>query len=264
MIRQVTLIALPLVLFCVTGALPQPAISQADQRIADIAARSDCAMHKWKDRGRAPVGYIKGMALVYAKSFCESKSSVETAATVMKQPLKENGEDALVRYRDDLRAAGVDVTVDTERLRAIFTLGIGEGMRESAGNTTDGRDTTVKHPTEINAEAGLFQTSFDSFGRSPALAKLFDQYKVSTDACLLETFKEGIRRVITEPVVGTGAGAEFQRFTRACPAFAAEYAMVLLRVNQRHFGPIRRHEAEYFQPCNDMLKQVETVATCRP
>lgn len=253
-----------LALLYTIGAKPQSVPSPINQRIADIAARSDCAKHRWRQRGRAPVGYVKGVALVYAKSFCESKGSAETAATVMKQQLQHDGEDALVRYQRDLTGNGVDVNSDIERLRALYTLGIGLGMRESSGNTTEGRDTKVRHPTVNNAEAGLFQTSFDSFNKSPFLAQLFDQYQANTSACLLDIFKEGIPRVIMRPVFGTGRGADFQRFTRECPAFATEYAMVMLRVNRRHFGPINRHEAEYFQPCNDMLKQVETVATCAP
>jgi hypothetical protein len=261
--KLMAMIAMLLALFCAIGATPPPAAVQADSRIAGIAARSACARHVWLKRGRAPVGYIKGVAQVYAKSFCESRGSAETAATVMKQPLQD-GQDALVHYRDALVRNGVDVSRDAERLRALYTLGIGLGMRESSGNTTEGRDMNVRTPTASNAEAGLFQQSFDSLGRSPALAQLSEQYKANTGACLLETFKEGITRVVTRPVFGTGPGAEFQRITRECPAFATEYAMVMLRVNRRHFGPINRQEAEFFQPCNDMLKEVEAVATCAP
>jgi hypothetical protein len=255
MLKLTAVIALSVALFYTTGAIPPTARSQTDTLIADIAARSACARHIWRNRGRAPVGYIKGMALVYAKSFCESKSSADTAATVMRQPL-QGAEDALVHY-------GIGSTTEIERLRALYTLGIGLGMRESSGNTTEGRDTTVRNPTASNAEAGLFQQSFDSFNRSPALARLFDQYKANTDTCRLETFMEGIRDK-RRNVVGTGPGAEFQRFTKACPAFATEYAMVMLRVNRRHFGPINRREAEVVQQCNDMLREVETVATCTP
>lgn len=261
--RLVLVIALTLTLFLAIGAVPQPEAPQADSRIVDIAARSDCARHRWNERGHAPVGYIKGMALMYAKSFCESKGSPSMAVTAMKQALQA-GQDSLVQYQDELVRSGVDVNSDIERLRALYTLGIGQGMRESSGNTTEGRDIKAKRPSAQTAEAGLFQTSFDSLGKSPALPKLLEQYRANTGACLLEIFKEGIPRVITRPVFGTGPGAEFQRFTRECPACATEYALVLLRVNRRHFGPINRKETEFFQPCNEMLKQVEAVATCTP
>lgn len=253
--KLITVTALHLTLFCAIGAMPPAATFQADKRITDIAAGSACARRVWRNRGRAPVGYIKGVALTYAKSFCESKSSAETAATVMKQPLG-GAQDALVHY-------GIGGSNDIERLRALYTLGIGLGMRESSGNTTEGRDITVNNPTASNAEAGLFQQSFDSFNKSPALATLFNQYKANPGVCRLETFMEGIRDK-RRSVVGTGDGAEFQRFTKACPAMATEYAMVMLRVNRRHFGPINRKEAEFVQQCNDMLKEVETAVICTP
>src|SRR4051812_31472759 len=114
--KLIAVIALLLGLLYAIGAKPQT-IPQTDQRIADIAARSACARHRWNDRGFAPVGYIKGMAIMYAKSFCDSRGSASPAVTVMKQPLMMNGEDALVRYRVDLAQNGVDVNNDIERLR---------------------------------------------------------------------------------------------------------------------------------------------------
>jgi hypothetical protein len=264
MLKVATATTLMTVLLLATGgAMPHPAAPQADRRIAEIAAASPCARHIWPGRGRAPVGYIKGVALTYAKSFCESRAG-GGAVDIMRRPLTRNGQDALVHYQSALAAHGVNVNSDTERLRALYTLAIGLGMRESSGNTTEGRDLTARRPTANSAEAGLFQTSFDSFNVSPALSQLFDQYRANTGGCLLDTFREGIPRVITRPVFGTGPGADYQRFTRECPAFATEYVMVMLRVNRRHFGPINRHEAEYFQPCNNMLREVEAVASCTP
>jgi len=255
--------ALMMALLLATGASPRPAAPQAASRIAKIAAASRCARQNWTGRGRAPIGYIKGMALTYAKSFCERRAG-GAAVDIMRRPLTRNGQDALVRYQADLAAHGVNVNSDAERLRALYTLAIGLGMRESSGNTTEGRDLTARRPSANTAEAGLFQTSFDSFNLSPALSQLNDQYRANTGGCLLDTFKEGIPRVITRPVFGTGAGADYQRFTRDCPAFATEYVMVMLRLNRTHFGPINRHEVDYVQSCNDMLREVEGAASCAP
>ncbi len=263
MLKVAATTALMTILLLVTGASPRPVTPQANNRIAEIAAASPCASHRWPGRGRAPVGYIKGMALTYAKSFCESRAG-GAAVDILRRPLTRNGQDALVRYQADLAAHGVNVTSDAERLRALYTLGIGLGMRESSGNTTEGRDLTAKRPSANSAEAGLFQTSFDSFNVSPVLSQLSDQYRANTGGCLLNTFREGIPKVVTRPVFGTGPGADYQRFTRECPAFATEYALVMLRLNRTHFGPINRHEAEYFQPCNDMLREVEAAASCAP
>jgi hypothetical protein len=258
--KRIAAIPLLFALLSSVGATRLAATYNALDRIEDIAASSACARHLWKDRGRAPVGYITGVALVYSKSFCESRGSAG-AATVMKQPLQGN-QDALARYREEITGHGLDLNRDVERLRALYTLGIGLGMRESSGNTTEGRDMNVTDPTALNAEAGLFQQSFDSIHRSPVLAQLFAQYTASTGACRLDTFMDGVSRVVTRPVFGDGPGAEFQRFTRACPAFATEYAMVLLRVNRRHFGTINRKEAEFIPECNEMLKDVERVVVC--
>jgi len=239
-----------------TPASPRSGPDAKKSRILKIAGDSECAGHNWKNRGVAPVGYIKGMALVYAKCYLESKSAAETAVTVMKQPLGSDTNDALAWYRSNLDDFGIDWENETERLRALFTLGIGLGMRESSGNTTEGRDTTVQNPTAGNAEAGLFQTSFDSFQISPLFAELQAEYKTGTNNCFLDVFLEGVTRKNT-PIVGTGAGAEYQRFTKSCPAFATEYAMIMLRVSRKHFGPINRKEAEFTADCQDMLKAIE-------
>jgi len=236
---------------------PGPEAGDKQTRILKIAADSECAKHDWKDRGRAPIGYIKGMALVYAKCYSESKGEAESAVTVMKQPLLPESKDGLAWYKAKLEPFQIDFSNETERLRTLFTLLVGLGMRESSGNTTEGRDTTATEPpTAGNAEAGLFQTSFDSFNASPALAILFEQYKAGTNKCFLDVFMEKVRDR-NSPVVGTGKGAEYQRLTKQCPAFAAEYAAVMLRVSRKHFGPINRREAEFLGACREMLKAIE-------
>jgi hypothetical protein len=230
----------------------------AEKSIKDLAAKSNCASYSWKDRGRAPLGYIKGIALVYAKSYCEVAQAKETAVSAMKAPFQDRSIDALALY-------GRKDSTDKDRLRAVYTLGIGLGMRESSGNTTEGRDVLVTAPTADNAEAGLFQTSYDSFSRSPWLAKLYDQYKAAPLSCRLDVFEEGIKEK-KAPVVGSGPGAEYQSFTKACPAFATEYAMVMLRVDRKHFGTINTRKAEFVQVCYDFLRQVEAIVkqTCTP
>jgi hypothetical protein len=167
------------------------------EQILSVATQSSCATHFFRDRGRAPIGYIKGVALTYAKSYCELKRGEETAVTVMSQPLGSNTLDSLTHY-------GRTDTTPLGRLRAVYALAIGEGMRESAGNTTEGRDESVpeREATEANAEAGLFQVSFDSFASvkkvSPAseawLRSLYNQYQKPDVACELEIFYGGSSR----------------------------------------------------------------------
>lgn len=230
-------------------------ISAADlsEQIKTIAARCPCAKHQWNERGKAPVGYIKGVALTYAKSYYELKKSPNNVVKIMSREIGTADQDALAHYA--IKAAS-----DVERLRAIYTLALGLGMRESTGNTTDGRDMSVpaEKATEANAEAGLFQVSYDSFGRSAEFSALFNRYRVNAGQCRLDVFMEGVKNK-KRPLVGSGKGAKFQKFTKECPAFAVEYVMIMLRINRRHFGPINAKKAEYNQQAAKMFEQIESV-----
>jgi hypothetical protein len=57
----------------------------------------------------------------------------------------------------------------------------------------------------------------------------------------------------------TGDGAEFQRLSKACPAFAAEFTAVGLRNIRKHWGPINRREVEVRSECEAMLRRVQTA-----
>jgi len=216
------------------------------------AAQSECGRHSWVKRGRAPTGFIKGMAASYAKTWCEARKSPDSISAALAGTGFEPKRDALALY-------GKSGGNQADRLRAIYALAIGEGMRESSGNTTEGYDRTVKNQTEMIAEAGLFQISYGSLKASPMLQKLWDRFAASPADCNLEIFEEGIKKV-NRPEVGNGKGVEFQRFTRACPAFAVEYAAVMMRANRNHFGPVRRQEAELLPACVAMFEQVEQAA----
>jgi hypothetical protein len=64
--------------------------------------------------------------------------------------------------------------------------------------------------------------------------------------------------------LGTGAGADYQVFNKACPAFATEYAMTMLRVQRSHYGPINRLEAEVIPACNQLLLNVQELVNRDP
>lgn len=150
-------------------------------------------------------------------------------------------------------------------LRApFFTIGLGLGMRESSGAYCVGWDTSAgsRRPSSAG-EAGVFQTSYDSINASPVLRKLYDEYRSAPERCYLDTFKEGAQ-CRAQSILGTGAGAEFQAFNKSCPAFATEYAMVLLRVLRSHFGPINRRAAELRPECDAMLSDVQRVVERDP
>lgn len=226
------------------------------EAVTDAARGSACASVRWPDRGRAPISFVRGMALVHAQSFCELGAGIDGPAAAMSRPPGEAGRDALSHY-------GLGGATAVDRLRELHALGIGLGMRESSGTPTEGRDMAAGNTAAETAEAGLFQTSFNSMRNGePWLRRLHDAYRAAPDRCYAAIFAEGARSRTT-PEAGTGPGAEFQRFTKSCPAFAADYAMLMLRVDRGHYGPVNRREAEVRQVCREMLLRVEQVARCR-
>lgn len=243
------------------------AYAQYADQITALAASSQCAAYSWKNRGRAPAGYIKGMALSFARSACRTRLSPEPViAKILAAANTQNAKkDALTHYQSVFAARGMKISVAGEdTLRALYTLGIGLGMRESSGAYCEGWDKAAgANRTSAEAEAGLFQTSYDSMGLSPELRRLYDEYRSDTSRCRLATFKQGAS-CKPQAVLGTGAGAQYQQFNKACPAFAAEYAMTMLRLNRTHYGPINRHDAEVVPACNSLLKNVQAMVASDP
>ncbi len=238
------------------------------ETITKLANGSACAKYSWKDRGKAPPGYIKGVALVYARAVCDPTRS---DLVVVSQAKTGNDEkDALSWFNSNFNAVGMknDVAgIDT--MRHAFTLLTGLGMRESSGEHCCGRDASADNVASESAEAGLYQTSYDSKGASPELPKLFTKYKADTSGCLLDVFKEGVTCSAADlKNWGTGVdGLAFQKLEKDCPAFAAEYAAVMLRVSggtKGHYGPLRTKAAEIRPECDEMLHQVQDVVQDNP
>lgn len=204
---------------------------------------SSCSKYSWKDRGKAPSGYTLGVAETFVKSMCSGRP-------IMGQSAGEDGKDALAWYGK----AGSLVNT--------YTLLLGLGMRESSGNLDTGWDTSAKTHTESGAEAGLFQVSFNSTGTSPALNALYSEYRTGKSDCRLEAFKPGTISS-HQSVIGNGDGSRFQAFTKACPAFATEYAATLIRVLKNHFGPLVRKEAEFRPECQEMFADIAAKVSCK-
>jgi hypothetical protein len=230
--------------------------SALDAKIARIADRSACARIYWPGRGYAPKGYLRGIALTYAKAVCEADAGGDSAASVMNKPFGPVGEDAL-----SSNFWGESGNSRLGHIRTAFAVAVGLGMRQSTGNPTVGRNRAVKDPTAETAEAGLFQLNYRSLGGNPWLPKLRDEYAANPSACRSATFGKGVRN-LRRGVVGKGAGADYQKQIKACPALATEQAVVLLRTGKGYFGPINDHEVELRPECDEMLRQVEKVLPC--
>ena len=238
--------------------LAGPALVDA---IKNLASTSSCFAYSWKNRGKAPPGYVKGVALVFARAVCnQTRSDVTVVAKAKTADLQK---DALAWY--DAIFTGLGMTnevagVDT--LRHSYTLLLGLGMRESSGEHCTGRDMSATNTSSDSAEAGAWQTSYDSHSASPELPKLFAQYKSSANGCLLDTFAEGVTcDAANWQNWGTGAdGLEFQKLSKECPAFAAEYAAVMIRVlggSLGHYGPLRTKSAEVRPECDELFAKVQ-------
>jgi hypothetical protein len=226
-------------------------------QIIDIAATSDIAGYRWKDRGPAPVGYITGMAVAFARVYCKWKSGDVFAREMAKANTGDESRDALAWYHPEFIKNGMDNSVDgADTLRHLFVLLTGLGMRESSGQYGEGRDMAASNTTGETAEAGLFQTSYNARHGHPLLPKLFENYANANE--LIDVFKAGVRYSDENfENFGRGKGREFQRLTKACPAFAVEFAALGLRNVRTHWGPIVRKEAELRKECDLMLKDVQ-------
>lgn len=234
-------------------------------RITEIAARSKIASYYWIGRGPAPFGYVKGMALVYARVYCKLKAADSAVTLMAAAKSHDTTRDALTWYDEKFAALGMDndrAGIDT--LRHLFVLLFGLGMRESSGRYCEGRDKAASNTTAETAEAGLFQTSFNARTGSPELPKLFARYSASPSG-FLDTFKEGVRCTASNlKNYGSGPGVAFQQLSKSCPAFAAEFAAVGLRSVRTHWGPINARAAEIRPECDAMLMQIQNLMETMP
>lgn len=253
----------------VKDVVQKPKSSLYSLQINDMAGKSQCSKFSFANRGVAPAGYIKGMALSYARSLCRIKATGgrKPAAIVMMLANTLNPKkDVLAHYQDTLAPLGLRTnSVGEEPLLATYTIGMGLAMRESSGKYCEGWDTAAgANRRSDEAEAGLFQFSLNSMSASLELKKLYDEYQqADPKRCLLDVYKQGVS-CRAQSLLGTGAGAEFQALVKKCPAFATEYAMTLVRMLRTHFGPLNRKEAQVVPVCESLLAQVQTLVNSDP
>jgi hypothetical protein len=232
----------------------------AIEQIVKLARESELARINWADRGTAPPGYIKGMAVTFGHVYAKLKAGDSTAC-VMAAMSSGNGDvDALAWYDSEFQAAGMSNSVTgVATLRHLFVLLLGLGMRESSGRYCEGRDMHADNVDADTAEAGLFQMSWNARAASSELPRLFAAYSAKPDG-FLSIFQEGVTPKPSDlQNFGTGEGVAFQRLCKSCPAFAVEAAGVGLRVLRKHWGPINQHHAEVRAEADRLFEQVQKV-----
>jgi Bacterial SH3 domain len=240
---------------------PPDTEESALDRVFQIASSSS-AIANWKDRGSAPLGYMKGMALVFARNYCKLLSGEKFALEMAKADTGRIETDALARYRSIFKSAGMDNEASgVETLRHLFVLMLGFGMRESSGRWCEGRDRNANNTTAETAEAGLFQTSWNIRSAHPLLPKLFERYRSDNPPQgFKEIFAEGVAAKSKDlENFGTGNGQDFQQLSKENPAFAVEFAAVGLRHQCLHWGPIKNREAQVRIEADRMFLRVQNL-----
>jgi hypothetical protein len=225
--------------------------------ITNIAATSSCSHYAWRNRGRAPAAYVEGMAVTFAKSICRLRAGDSGAQLTAEKNTGNTAKDAIAWYENQFDSLELPIeNSGADTLRSLYTLGLGLGMRESSGQYCTGYDTSAGPETASTAEAGTFQTSYNAMVASPELGKLYASYKKNPSKCYLDIYSKNVS-CTHQNIVGTGAGADYQRFVKSCPAFGAESAMMGLRVLRKQWGPINRKEAEVNSSCDQMFGNVQ-------
>lgn len=234
--------------------------SSVEDSVIELVAASSIATYEWKQRGPAPKGYVKGLALVYADVYSRFKAGDAVAVFMARKASGDADSDALSWYEEQFKAIGMKNDVSgANTLRHLFVLLMGLGMRESSGRYCEGRDRSANNTTAEKAEAGLFQTSYNLVGEHPLLAELMTRYSADPGKSS-EVFKEGVICKASDwQNYGQGPGAEFQKLSKLAPAFATEIAGVGLRCLRKHWGPINRRAAELKTDCDQLLKDVQAI-----
>jgi hypothetical protein len=242
--------------------LPPPMSDDDIEAICEIAETSSIAEYSWRDRGVAPVGYIKGVAVAFANAYQQFLVDYPPAFEMAHRSTGNTDKDALAWYADVFANRGLDISQDgSDTLRALWTLLMGLGMRESSGKHCEGRDQSASNTTSDTAEAGAWQTSYDARGGSDHFNTLFDAYNAGSGRNpqgFVEVFREGVSCSSSSwQNYGSGDGYKHQQMSKEQPAYAAEVCAITLRNLRQHYGPINRKEAEVVNAAEDMLKQVQ-------
>src|SRR6516165_1943153 len=162
-------------------------------RIIATVRVSDVPNLIWSDRGRAPSGYAKGMAVAFARVYAKWKIGNSAALVMAAANSGDDTRDALSWYNSRFQPKAMDNgKAGADTLRHLFVLLFGLGMRESSGRYCEGRDRSARNISADSAEAGLFQMSWDAHTADAEILQLFGEYRASQDDGLLAIFCEGV------------------------------------------------------------------------
>src|SRR5580765_205138 len=223
-----------------------------------LVVASDLDDYAWPDRGSSPPGYMSGMAFCFAAALIMQQNGKE-AAVFMSKAVGNSDTDALAWYKDQFKAKGMTNTNQRDRIRHLFVLLIGLGMRESSGKYCEGRDMSASNTSSDTCEAGLFQSSWNFHNSSAYIEEFFQEYWADPNG-FLDVFNEGIYPSANNlSTYGTGDGAAYQWLAKFCPAFAVMSTAIGLRVLKDHWGPIKRYEVEIVPEVDELLEKIQEL-----
>ena len=109
--------------------------------ITRLAANSALAR-----RRLAPLGYVKGMAVMFAAVQRKLAQGDPAALEMAKPATSDTNRDALAHYAAEFAALGLrNDRGGVETLRHLFVLMFGLGLRESSGRYCEGYDLSLIH-----------------------------------------------------------------------------------------------------------------------
>ena len=220
-----------------------------------VEAETACSKYFWKNRGRAPMAYMKGLSLMYAKQVCGQGTDFIKKDKI-RSFYKLAWEKKTRPHKDALEYLGIP----GGELNTYTTL-MGLGMRESSGKYCVGRDKSQNFVKDYEAEAGLYQMAYVARLFNTELTPLYKKYLEGKLNCELPLFKEGVKCRAHDAVNhGKGPGVAWQVLMKKCPAASVQWAAILIRSNMNHFGPIKRKELEFKKECKVMLEKVGKLA----
>lgn len=245
-------------------AMLEPLDNDTLRDILRLATGSPVAKYNWKDRGVAPIGYVKGMAVAWSTILRKWQIHDGSAREMAKANSGLDSVDALSWYNSNFNSLGMYNDQDgVDTLRHLCVLIMGLGMRESSGQHCCGRDMSATNVSAETCEAGLFQTSWNISSCCTDILKLFDSYNnYGNWQCALNYFREDVSCSQSDwECYGSGDGYEYQKLAKNCPQFAVESTAIGLRNLRQHWGPINRKEVELRPEVDDLFANIQELVT---
>src|SRR5262245_36136053 len=233
-----------------------------DRAVADY---SPVQAINWPDRGKPPPGYYAGLAKTFALAVTRLNGGDPAAAIIAMAESGDPDKDALTWYADEFAKHGMtNDAAGVDTLRHLFVLMFGLGMRESSGNSWEGRDMSASNVQSDTAEAGLFQTSWNISSCNGEIDKLLVQYEANPNG-FHPTFARGINPTTANlDNYGSGDGCLYQFLAKRSPAFATLVTAIGLRKLRQHWGPITRREVDLMPQIDDLLIEVQRLMDVEP